>query len=199
LLIIICFSVHYFVYYHHISNGNIRYWQGNSIRLWRRFLWNEDELYCFLFVSIVRAIMSTNFKIAFFGTFVHVQLDPGFEISPESMSRLWAELAEACNTYNCRIILAEGLLPSRRMNMAGAFVSGEQLARSVAGLTMACYFEGYKADELTEFFKTVARNRGTMVEFFSAREEAFKWLGVSPSNGQPAGKSGTGGVAQYLI
>lgn len=143
--------------------------------------------------------MNTNFKIAYCSTYLHVQLDPGFEICPESMSRLWAELADASYLYNCRNILAEGLLPSRRMNMAGAFVSGEQLSKSVAGLILACYFEGYKADELTEFFKTVARNRGTMVEFFSTREEAFLWLGIHPSNDQPAGKQDDGGVTQYLM
>jgi hypothetical protein len=152
-----------------------------------------------MFVFIVTAIMSTNFKIAFYSTYLHVQLEPGFEICPESMSRLWSELAEASHLYNCRNILAEGLLPSRRMNMAGAFVSGDQLSKSVAGLILACYFEGYKADELTEFFKTVARNRGTMVEFFSTREEAFRWLDIRPSDDLPAGKQGNGSVTQYLM
>jgi len=145
------------------------------------------------------AMIGTNFKISFFGTYLHVQLDPGFVICPESMSRLWSDLAEASNAYDCRNILAEGLTPSRRMNMAGAFVSGDQLSKSVAGLMLACYFEGYKADELTEFFKTVSRNRGTMVEVFSTREEAFRWLDVRPSNDQTAGKNGGGGVTQYLI
>ena len=145
------------------------------------------------------AMIGTGFKITFFGTYLHVQLDPGFVICPESMSRLWSELAEASNACDCRNILAEGLTPSRRMNMAGAFVSGDQLSKSVAGLVLACYFEGYKADELTEFFKTVSRNRGTMVEFFSAREEAFRWLGVSSSDGQPVGKPHNGGISQYLM
>jgi hypothetical protein len=83
--------------------------------------------------------------------------------------------------------------------MAGAFISGEQISQSVSGLLMACYFQGYKADELTEFFKTVARNRGTSVEFFSDLEEALRWLGLGSYGEQPAEGSGNGSMTQYFL
>jgi len=143
--------------------------------------------------------MNTNFAIEFCGTYIHVRLTPGYEISSESMNRLWIDLGEFIRTYNCHRVLAEGLMPSRRMNMAGAFISGEQISQAVSGLLMACFFDGYKADELTEFFKTVARNRGTSIEFFSNRDEALQWLGMGPYGEQAAGGSGNGGVTQFIL
>jgi len=143
--------------------------------------------------------MNTNFTMEFCGTYIHVRLTPGYEISSESMYRLWTDLAEFIRIYKCRRVLSEGLMPSRRMNMAGAFVSGEQISQSVSGLLMACYFEGYQPDELTEFFKTVVRNRGASIEFFSDREKAFQWLGIMPYGEQPADGSGNGGVTQFFL
>jgi hypothetical protein len=93
------------------------------------------------------AMMNTNFTMEFCGTYIYVRLTPGYEISSESMYRLWTDLAVFSRTYACRRVLAEGLMPSRRMNMAGAFISGEQVSQCVSGLLMACYFQGYKADE----------------------------------------------------
>ncbi len=145
------------------------------------------------------AMASTSFKVSFNGTYIHVQLDPGFEISPETMTRIYAEVAEASRLYNCRNVYSEGIMPSRRMNMAAAFVSGDQVSHTVAGMRMACYFKGYHADELTDFFKTVARNRGTMVEFFTTQEEAFRWLGVQPPGEEPERQPDNGNVTQYLL
>jgi hypothetical protein len=143
-------------------------------------------------------MMNTNFTMEFCGTYIHVRLTPGYEISSESMYRLWTDLAAFSRTYECRRVLAEGLMPNRRMNMAGAFISGEQVAKCVSGLLMACYFQGYTADELTEFFKTVARNRGTSVEFFSDREEAFQWLGIGPLGEKSPEGFGNGGAVQFF-
>jgi hypothetical protein len=134
----------------------------------------------------------------FCGTYIHVRLTPGYEISSESMYRLWTDLAGFIRTCNCHRVLAEGLMPSRRMNMAGAFISGERITQAVSGLMMACYFEGYKADELTEFFKTVSRNRGASIEFFSEREEACRWLGVGPCVEEHIDGAINGSAAQYF-
>ena len=90
-------------------------------------------------------------------------------------------------------------MPSRRMDMAGAFVSGDKLAQSIAGLYMACFFEGYETDELTEFFKTVARNRGAMVEFFNTREEAFRWLGINLPQENHPGEPNNNHVTYFLM
>ena len=143
--------------------------------------------------------MNTNFTMEFCGAYIHVRLTSGYEISSESMYRLWTDLAEFIRMYKCHRVLSEGLMPSRRMNMAGAFISGEQISQSVSGLLMACYFEGYQPDELTEFFKTVARNRGASIEFFSDREKAFQWLGILPYGEQPADEFRNGGITQFFL
>jgi len=152
-----------------------------------------------LFVFIVKAMMNTSFTMEFCGTYIHVQHAPGYEISPENMNRLWTDLAGFISKYNCHRVLSEGLMPSRKMNMAGAFISGEQISQTVSGLLMACFFQGYKADELTEFFKTVARNRGTTIEFFSNREEAMQWLGIGPEGKQTTGRSENNGVTHFML
>jgi hypothetical protein len=134
----------------------------------------------------------------FCSTYIHVRLTPGYEISWESMCRLWTDLAGFIHTYDCHRVLAEGFMPSRQMNMSGAFISGKQVSQTVSGLLMACYFEGYKADELTEFFKTVARNRGTSIEFFSNLEEACQWLGVGPGGEQSEVGKDNNRLTQYF-
>lgn len=118
------------------------------------------------------------FEITFRGSYVHVQHEPDYVITLDSISRLYKAIGEACRQYNCYRVLAEGGALSRKMNMPDAFESGSQIAQSIAGLTMAICLKGYKPDELTTFFKTVARNRGATVEFFQDTDEALKWLGV---------------------
>jgi len=193
--IFICFSINFFV------NFIILYGQNPPDQFSGGFGLdinvNEDGL-GFKFVFIVKAMSNTNFTMEFCGTYIHVRLNPGYEISSESMHRLWTDLAGFIHNCNCRRVLAEGLMPSRRMNMAGAFISGEQISQAVSGLSMACYFQGYKADELTEFFKTVSRNRGVSIEFFSDREEACRWLGIWPCGELPAGGPGNESVPQFF-
>jgi hypothetical protein len=143
--------------------------------------------------------MNKDFTLDFRGTYIHVQHVPGFIISPEGMNRLYLALAKACKHFKCNRVFAEGAAVSRQMNMAGAFDSGAQITEYIAGISLACFLEGYKTDELTEFFKTVASNRGARVEFFSDREEAFHWLGVRPAGKLPAGRSDDGGVTHFLL
>jgi hypothetical protein len=53
-----------------------------------------------------------------------------------------------------------------------------QASNLIPGLRVACCFENHETDELTEFFKTAASNRGVEIEFFSDRQKALSWLGV---------------------
>ena len=122
--------------------------------------------------------MSTNFTIEFRGDYIHVRHAPDFEITPKSSVKLWSALAEKCKTFNCRRVFREGKLRHRKMNWLEAYDTAIQAANYVAGLRVACCFENYEKDELTEFYKTAASNRGVEIEFFSDRQKALRWLGV---------------------
>lgn len=125
--------------------------------------------------------MGIEYAIASRGEYVHVQLDYGYEITPEAASRFWPDLAAACAKSRCQRVLVEGQAIERRMTTANAFKSGTDAARSVPGLSLAVCLYDYVLDELTTLFKTVAGNRGARVEFFSDRAEALRWLGLDPA------------------
>jgi hypothetical protein len=113
--------------------------------------------------------------------YLHARLVPGFEITPERMSRLWTEVGEACQRHGVRRVLTEGTVAGRRMTTMDSFDNAAQAARLAPGLAMACFVQGHVADEQTEFFKVAAMNRGVRVEFFADRDEALRWLRVSPT------------------
>lgn len=122
--------------------------------------------------------MGAGFKLEFRNSYIHLQHDPGYEITPENLKELFSQLTEACKKYKCKHVLSEGKISVRKMKAINAYESGEQFSNSIFGLAMACVFDGYTTDNITEFFKTVATNRGARVEFFSTRAEALTWLGV---------------------
>jgi hypothetical protein len=123
--------------------------------------------------------MSTDFSIEFHGDYIHVLHSPGFEVTPQSTAKLWAALAAECKTYNCRRVLREGKLGQRKMNWVTAYDSAVQATNVIRGLRIACCFENHTADEMTDFFKMVASNRGVDIDFFPNRHEALRWLGVA--------------------
>ncbi len=129
-------------------------------------------------------VKEKDFIITFRGKYIHVQHAADYIINIESITRLYKAVGEACQKYKCSRVLAEGGVLSRRMSMTDAFESGSHLAQSITGLTMAICLKGYKADELTTFFKTVARNRGATIEFFQDSDDALRWLGIQ----KPASK-----------
>jgi hypothetical protein len=88
------------------------------------------------------------------------------------------ELMEVCKKGSCVRVLLEAPSPRRKMDTTAAFESGTRLARVSPGLRIAMLFYNYKTDELTEFFKTVAHNRGVRVEYFSEKKKALEWLRV---------------------
>ena len=122
--------------------------------------------------------MSVNFTIEFCGEYVYVRHVADFEITPESSVKLWSAIAAKCKTFNCRRVFREGRLRQRKMNWLEAYDSAIQAANYIAGLRVACCFENHEEDELTEFYKTAASNRGVEIAFFADRRKALRWLGV---------------------
>ena len=122
--------------------------------------------------------MSTSFTLDFDDDYIRIRHPDGYEITPESQRQLWSEIGEACRKYNCRVLAESPAPPLRSMNQLDAFKSAGQAAEASSGLRVALYFQGYQADDTTEFFITSAYNRGVRIEFFSSRDEALEWLGA---------------------
>jgi hypothetical protein len=122
--------------------------------------------------------MSKGFTITSHEGYVHVLYRPNYEITRETMIATCDELEQVCKQDSCVRVLLEAPSPRRKMDTTAAFESGTRLARVSPGLRIAMLFYNYKTDELTEFFKTVAHNRGVRVEYFSEKKKALEWLRV---------------------
>jgi hypothetical protein len=122
--------------------------------------------------------MSTEFSLEHRGTYLHARLAPNYVISREGMDMFWKAISKVCKEYECWRVLSEGSVSKSHMSTMDVFESGSYAAKSVRGLSLACCYNGYVPDELTEFFKNVAHNRGARVEYFSSRKRALEWLGV---------------------
>lgn len=114
--------------------------------------------------------------------YLHAQLVPGFEITPERMNRLWTEIGAACRRFGMRRVLTEGEVVARRMTTMDSFDNAAAAARLVPGLAMACVVKGHVPDTQTEFFKTAGMNLGVHVDFFKSRADALNWLGVESTS-----------------
>ena len=123
--------------------------------------------------------MSIDITLEFNGKYIHISHPPDYEITPESVKKLWTELSQACRKYNCLKVLAEGYAPKREIRTMDAFDSGSQASQFMPGLTMAICFQEYAPDEITKYFTDVAYNRGAHIKFFTNREEALQWLGIT--------------------
>lgn len=110
--------------------------------------------------------------------YLYVHLAPGYEITPDSMTRLWTAMSKACREHNLRRVLVEGEDVRRRLTPMESFDHAGLAARLLPGLSVACCFRGYKPDEQTEFFRTAAMNRGVRVEFVQSLDAALRWLGA---------------------
>ncbi len=126
--------------------------------------------------------MSSDFSVQFNGSYIHLIHAPNYEISPESNDILWAELAKACRKYKCLKVLTEGSNQKRRITSMDAYQSGAQAAESIPGMTLAICIDDYTPDEITQFFKNVAYNRGARIEFFNDKKKALAWLGIKDEN-----------------
>ena len=123
--------------------------------------------------------MSADFELEFCDTHVHLKHAPGYEITPENNERLWAALATFCIEHHCLKVLSTAIKPQRKMGTLGAYRSGVTLSETGLHLKIACVWEDYKTDDLTQFFENVSENRGTKVRFFQDKEVALKWLASS--------------------
>jgi hypothetical protein len=110
--------------------------------------------------------------------YLYLHLAPGFEMTPESMSRIWIAISDACREHALRRVLAEGDNVQRRLTTVESFDHAGLAARLMPGLTVACCFRGFVPDEQTGFFRTAAMNRGVRTEFFQDLNEALRWLGA---------------------
>lgn len=115
--------------------------------------------------------------------YIYVLHSPDTQITRETSGAVWEELGRVCKEENCTNILVEANAPTRKMDTTAAFESGTQLSRMAAGLKIALLFHNYKTDELSEFFKTVAHNRGVRVDFFTDKQKALEWLQVERNEG----------------
>lgn len=123
--------------------------------------------------------MKSGYTFEFTGNYVHLNHSDDFVVNPQTIRRLWDDLAEFCNENGCKKVLAEGKVFKRKMTTVEAFESGNAVGKKILGLWLACVFPEYQPDETTDFFKTVAKNRGVRVEFFQNRQDALEWLNVN--------------------
>ena len=126
--------------------------------------------------------MNEELQISFNGDFIEIRHPKGYKIEPRSMGEYWTMIGEACANYKCNLVLVEAEAPRREMSTMDAFGSGIRASEVAMTLKLALCFAGYEPDELSEFFKTVAYNRGVRAEFFSNRSDALRWLGVCEKN-----------------
>lgn len=122
--------------------------------------------------------MGLAFELEVHSKYLYIKPLPGMVIDPDSTRELWEKVGQLCKEYGKSRVLIEAEKPIRRLDTMAAFDSGSILAENTSGLTLAICFHDYKYDDLTAFFKTVAQNRGVMIEFFGTVEEAAAWLGV---------------------
>jgi hypothetical protein len=110
--------------------------------------------------------------------YLYLHLEPGFEMTAESTTRMWTTISEACREHGLRKVLAEGDNVQRRMTALDSFDLASLISKLLPGLSVACCFRGYVPDEQSQFFRTAAMNRGVRSEFFHDLNAALHWLGV---------------------
>ena len=128
--------------------------------------------------------MSAGFTLEPRDGYLYVSLDPGFEMTPPSMTSVWTAICETCRELGLSRALAEGDGVVRRLTPMESFDIAELAARLLPGLSLACVFRGYVPDEQSRFFQDTAKNRGVRMEFFQDLNAALRWLGAG---GRPAG------------
>ena len=128
--------------------------------------------------------MSAGFTLEPRDGYLYVSLDPGFEMTPLSMTSVWTASCETCGELGLRRALAEGDGVVRRLTPVESLDIAELAARLLPGLSVACVFRGYAPDAQSQLFQTTALNRGVRMEFFQDLNAALRWLGAG---GRPAG------------
>ncbi len=97
----------------------------------------------------------------------------------------WNDIAKACAKSGLKKVLIHGVGFERKLNTAEIFRTGDAFpGLGLLGMRVALCFPGYKTDELSGFFRTVADNRGVELCFFGELEAAAEWLGIASSKQQ---------------
>jgi hypothetical protein len=122
--------------------------------------------------------MSSGFTLEPREAYLYVHLDPGFEITPDNMNRLWTAMSEACRAHGLQKALSVGDGVTRLLTPAESFDLVGLLSRLMPGLTVALCFRGYVPDEQSQAFRTAAMSRGVRVEYFQDLNAALQWLGA---------------------
>jgi len=121
---------------------------------------------------------NNSFELAVRQDFVHVQLEPAFEISLNSMRRMWGAVLPVCEQHALRRVLVEGDRPTRSMRKIEAYEHGRLIAQlDLRGLRVAFCLHEYEADELSYVFTTVVSGSFNAARFFLRVEDAMAWLG----------------------
>ncbi len=122
--------------------------------------------------------MHSGFTLEKREAYLYLHLEPGFEITPDSTTRMWIAISEACREHGLRKVLAEGDNVQRRLSPLDTFDLASLISRLLPGLSVAFCFRGYVPDDQSQFFRTAAMNRGVRSEFFQDLNAALHWLGV---------------------
>jgi hypothetical protein len=122
--------------------------------------------------------MNVNYSVDFKNGRVHFIHHEPIVLSPQLGDVMWPEIEKACRQHECRKVLVEATIESRNLDTIAVFDAGITVSELSPRPIIAFCFRGREPDELTEFFETVAKNRGVNVEFFSDCDSAEKWLAV---------------------
>jgi hypothetical protein len=122
--------------------------------------------------------MDGSFELKVLPTYLHLKYPSGSVIDPESSAETWVAIGKLCEEHGRSKVLIEASKPVRQLDTMSAFESGRILAENTVGLSIAVCFHEYEFDELSSFFKTVARNRGVKIELFTDLDAARHWLDV---------------------
>lgn len=109
--------------------------------------------------------------------FVHVELEPGFEVSQITMRKLWADVLPICEKCNASRVLVECDGVTRSMHMIDACDQGDFLADLIRQpLRIAFCFYDHRPGGISHWFASVASSRITAVKFFSDLEQSLRGL-----------------------
>ncbi len=119
--------------------------------------------------------MGMQFAVTFRVDHVHVELNADAEIDPDLSTDYWAMIRKACEEYDTRRVLVEGIAPSGEMEPAEIVEAGKRTA-TVPNLWLAFHLENHTPTEQSELYETVAASKGVRVKFFDNADAALQWL-----------------------
>ena len=134
--------------------------------------------------------MGTDFSISVEQGYIRVTTVPDYDITLEGLLAQYEAIGKACKEHGYNKVLVEGQRIVRRLSSMDVFRSGSAFAdMHLYGLWIALCYPGYEPDEITQFFQTVAKNRGINFAFFHSTEDALQWLGIGDTDqGAPSDK-----------